>query len=116
MKGLAITGAIIAVLVLLAVYATRTLAPVPEASNELMAAHNKMMGGMMGSSITYTGNADVDFVALMVPHHQGAVDMAEVELKYGRDEHTRDLAKRIVASQTAQIAQMNKWQQSNRPG
>src|SRR5262249_3870720 len=116
MKGLAITGVVIAVLVGLVVYFTRTLGPVPEAAVELMAAHNKMMAGMMGTSITYTGNAHVDFVALMIPHHQGAIDMAEVELKYGRDDSIRALAKSIVASQTAQIGQMNTWQQANHPG
>src|ERR1700730_5740505 len=49
----------------------------------LSAANNKMMTPMM--SQTSTGDPDADFVAMMIPHHQGAVDMAEAELKYGTD-------------------------------
>ncbi|MET3217276.1 UNVERIFIED_ORG: uncharacterized protein (DUF305 family) [Burkholderia territorii] len=51
-----------------------------------------------------------DFVAHMAPHHQGAIDMAQVELKYGKDPTLRQLASRIVAAQRDEIALMERWQ------
>ena len=61
-------------------------------------------------SITYTGDADKDFVAGMIPHHQGAVDMAKVELQYGKDPQLKKLARDIIKSQDEQIAFMKSWQ------
>ena len=46
-----------------------------------------------------TGDADKDFVNMMLPHHQGAVDMAKVELKYGKDPMLHELATSIIAAQ-----------------
>ena len=66
-------------------------------------AMNKMMADM---TIKPTGDVDRDFVAMMVPHHQGAVDMAKAELKYGRNEQLRRLAQRIVATQQREITVM----------
>ena len=57
----------------------------------------------------YTGNADYDFVANMLPHHEGAVDMANVELKYGTDPELRTLAKNIVVAQEKEIGFMQAW-------
>ncbi|MBC8636893.1 DUF305 domain-containing protein [Caballeronia sp. EK] len=71
------------------------------------AADQKMMSGMSG--VEYTGDADRDFVAHMIPHHQGAVEMAKVELKYGKDAKLRKLAKDIIASQDKEIAFMKQW-------
>ncbi|SAL03320.1 hypothetical protein AWB77_06760 [Caballeronia fortuita] len=71
------------------------------------AADQKMMSGM--SSIEYTGDADRDFVAHMIPHHRGAVEMAKVELKYGKDAKLRKLAREIVAAQNKEIAFMKQW-------
>jgi uncharacterized protein (DUF305 family) len=56
-----------------------------------------------------TGNPDKDFVNMMLPHHQGAVDMAKVELKYGKDKMLRELAGAIVAAQEKEIAVMTAW-------
>ena len=64
----------------------------------------KMMTDM--HSPGYTGNADVDFLAMMIPHHQGAVDMARLALIHGKDPLARKLAEEIIASQTAEIAAM----------
>jgi hypothetical protein len=73
-------------------------------TSEMMAAMDKMHADM--TSIQVTGNADQDFVALMVPHHQSAVDMAQAYLKSGRDPQLRRLAEQIVRSQRAEINHM----------
>jgi uncharacterized protein (DUF305 family) len=67
------------------------------------AAMAKMMNDM---TIKQTGNIDRDFVALMVPHHQGAIDMAQAELRYGREPQLRRIAQEIVVDQIQQISLM----------
>jgi uncharacterized protein (DUF305 family) len=73
-------------------------------------AHAKMMHDMHQ---TFTGNADVDFMNGMIPHHQGAIDMAKVQLKYGKDAETRKLAEQIIADQEREIALMQGWLRKN---
>jgi uncharacterized protein (DUF305 family) len=68
------------------------------------AGMEKMMRDMHAAGAT--GNPDVDFLAMMIPHHEGAVEMARLELVYGRDPLTRRLAEDIIASQTAEIGAM----------
>jgi uncharacterized protein (DUF305 family) len=63
----------------------------------------KMMAGM---DVKPSGNVDADFVAMMVPHHQGAIDMAQAELRYGRNEQLRRLAQEIIVTQQEEIAAM----------
>jgi len=70
------------------------------------AAMDKMHKDMM---VKYTGNADVDFVRGMIPHHQGAIDMAKVELANGKDPEIRKLAEGVIAAQEAEIKQMQDW-------
>jgi hypothetical protein len=53
-----------------------------------------------------TGDIDRDFVAMMVPHHQGAIDMAQAVLRYGHNEQLRRLAQEIVVTQQQEIAAM----------
>lgn len=60
-------------------------------------------------NIAFTGDADVDFLAGMVPHHQGAVEMAQVVLKHGKDERVKKLAADIIAAQEREIALMKGW-------
>ena len=65
------------------------------------------------ASMKMTGNADVDFAMMMRVHHQGAIDMAEVELRDGKDAQMRKLAKNIIAAQKKEIAQLDKFLTKN---
>lgn len=83
----------------------KNIAKLPQVQAYL-AANHAMHKAM---DIRYTGNADVDFAAGMVPHHQGAVEMAKVVLEYGKDEKLKWLARRIITWQQAEIGMMNAW-------
>ena len=69
-------------------------------------ANDKMHADM---SVELTGDADVDFVRGMIPHHQGAIDMAKIELQYGKDKELRVLAEGIITAQKKEIAEMQAW-------
>ncbi len=69
-------------------------------------ANAKMHEGM---DITFSGNTDADFVRGMIAHHQGAIDMAKIELEYGKDAELRKLAEDIVSAQEAEIRMMKEW-------
>jgi Domain of unknown function (DUF305) len=71
--------------------------------SENAAAMDKMMAAM---TIKPSGDVDKDFVAMMVPHHQGAIDMAEAELRYGHNETLQRLAQEIIVTQQQEIAAM----------
>lgn len=73
----------------------------------IRAANGKMHSAMM--SVALSGDADRDFIASMIPHHQGAIDMATIELQYGKDSEARQLAERIVKAQETEIAEMSAW-------
>jgi uncharacterized protein (DUF305 family) len=61
-----------------------------------------------GMHLRYSGNADADFLAMMIPHHEGAVEMARLALIHGRDPATRRLAEDIIAGQTVEIQAMQR--------
>ena len=73
-------------------------------AQQMDAGMAKMVNDMHAAS--HTGNPDVDFLAMMIPHHEGAVEMARLVLTHGKDPLTRRLAEEIIASQTAEIAAM----------
>ena len=64
---------------------------------------DKMMAGM---TVKPTGDVDADFVAMMTPHHQGAIDMAKAVLRYGKNEQIRRIAQEIIVQQQQEIAAM----------
>ena len=96
---------------------TVSLPPAPTAAfiastektfDQLMAdAMNVMHRGM--HSGPYTGEPDRDFVVMMIPHHQGAIDMAKALLLYGKDPQMRRLAQEIIADQQSEIQLMQLW-------
>jgi len=61
------------------------------------------------SSIGATGNSDVDFVKMMIPHHQAAIDMARTQLLSGKDPQLRRLAQEIITDQQSDIELMTLW-------
>ncbi len=67
------------------------------------AAMTKMMAGM---DVKPSGDVDQDFAAMMIPHHQGAIDMAIAELRYGRNEQLKRIAQEIIVDQQQEIAAM----------
>ena len=67
----------------------------------------KMMKDM---DAPYTGDADQDFVSHMIAHHEGAVSMAQAELKHGKDPALKKMARDIIKAQQQEIVFMKKWQ------
>jgi len=76
------------------------------ATEAYKAANAKMHEDMI---VDYSGNADIDFIRGMIPHHQGAIDMARIVLEHGSDPEVEKLAEDIIAAQEAEIAWMEQW-------
>jgi uncharacterized protein (DUF305 family) len=73
----------------------------------LMRSMEQMDSAMM--SVTQSGDGDADFVRLMLPHHQAAIDMAKAQLLYGKDPQMRRLAQEIITDQQSEIELMQLW-------
>lgn len=83
--------------------AAQTASP---ASQAYMAAMSQMQ---KDTPKDMTGDADVDFARMMIPHHQAANAMSEALLKYGKDRELRNMAQKIIAAQTKEIAKLQAW-------
>ena len=75
----------------------------PEHMQGMMGAMDTMMQAMPMQS---AGDPDADFLLMMIPHHQSAIDMARIELEQGDDEETRAMAQKVIDAQEAEIAEM----------
>jgi hypothetical protein len=84
--------------------ALRPSSQTPAFQTDMARAMTTMDAGMMNKP---TGDVDKDFVAMMVPHHQGAIDMAMAELRYGHNEQLRRIAQEIIVDQQQEIAAMH---------
>ena len=73
-------------------------------------ANTKMHKDM---DIPYSGDADADFVRGMIPHHQGAIDMAKIVLAHGKDPEIRKLAESVIRDQEKEVAMMRDWLKKN---
>lgn len=82
------------------------------ASKAFAEANARMHSAM---AVPMTGNPDVDFIAGMIPHHEGAVDMARIVLEHGTDPEVRKLAEAVIKAQEAEIAWMKDWLARNAP-
>ena len=84
-------------------------APGGEASTapDFMAAMSKMQAEMQAMKMS--GNTDHDFAMMMRSHHQGAIDMAKIELAQGTDKQMKQMAQKMVTEQTKEIAKLDKW-------
>ena len=82
------------------------------ASKAFAEANAKMHTDM---AIEFSGNVDVDFVRGMIPHHQGAIDMARVVLEHGSDPEVKKLAEGVIKAQEGEIAWMQEWLAKNAP-
>jgi len=86
---------------------TRSGPPESAFAAQMIQAMERMDAGMMAAKPT--GNPDRDFAAMMIPHHQGAIDMAKVELIYGQDPVLRRLAQGIIVAQQQEIELMQRY-------
>jgi uncharacterized protein (DUF305 family) len=77
------------------------------AMGAMMASSKKMSANMM--QMKMSGDPDSDFAGMMIPHHQGAIDMANIELKYGKNPELRKAAQKMIADQTKEVADMKAW-------
>jgi len=83
--------------------------PPSESEKSFLSATNALMSTMMaGMEAAPHGDVDQDFAGQMIPHHQGAIDMATAELRYGHNERLRRMAQEIIIEQQAEIAVMRR--------
>src|SRR3954468_10360325 len=83
----------------------------PDSTKAFQAADTSMMTNM--NDAPYSGNPDVDFRTHMIAHHEGAIAMAKVALKYAKDAETKKMAQQIIGQQEKQVADMQAWLKQN---
>ena len=105
-SSLAAAGAFIILSVVASAFAAGAALSGNDEARFLAENNNAMTKMMAGMSIKPSGDVDEDFVAMMVPHHQGAIDMAQAELRYGHNEQLRRIAQEIVVEQQQEIVAM----------
>jgi uncharacterized protein (DUF305 family) len=93
-----------------AAHSQATVATASSSTAAYEASMAKMHKGMM---LNYSGDPDIDFVRGMIPHHQGAADMAKVMLQYGKDPQMLKLAQQIVDDQDKEIGVLKEWLAKN---
>ena len=106
--NVSLRGAGIVLALLAALAAGAQLRPAAAQFMQAMNASMERMGRQMASA-PMNGNVDHDFAAMMIPHHQGAIDMAKAELLYGKDPVMRRLAQEILVDQQSEIDAMRLW-------
>jgi uncharacterized protein (DUF305 family) len=100
---------------LISVAAASEVGPLTEPERSFLASTQASMRTMMaGMERTPEGDVDQDFIGQMIPHHQGAIDMAKAELRYGHNEQLRRIAQEIIVEQQAEIAVMQREQTLHR--
>jgi Domain of unknown function (DUF305) len=106
--GLTVAAALVAIGMSRApAWAQEAPAPAATAEAPFLAENNAAMDKMMTDmAVKPMGDVDHDFVAMMVPHHQGAIDMAQAELQYGQNPQLKTIAQEIIVDQMQEIALM----------
>jgi uncharacterized protein (DUF305 family) len=100
---------------LISVAAASEVGPLTEPERSFLESTQASMRTMMaGMERTPRGDVDQDFIGQMIPHHQGAIDMAKAELRYGHNEQLRRIAQEIIVEQQAEIAVMQREQTLHR--
>ena len=108
------SAACVAILVLILSAASRAQQQHSQSNcSELRACVEKMHAAML--SVDASGESDVDFVKLMLPHHQAAIDMAKLQLMHGKDPQLRRLAQEIITDQQSEIELMQLWLRQHQP-
>jgi uncharacterized protein (DUF305 family) len=96
---------------LTSVAAASQVGPLTESEKSFLSSTQASMRTMMaGMARAPQGDVDQDFIGQMIPHHQGAIDMAKAELLYGRNEQLRRIAQEIIVDQQAEISVMQREQ------